>query len=293
MITLFYKKAIQDILANRLLNSISIITIALSILIVSAFTLFFINASDIMNAWKQGIRIMAYLQPNTSEGNLPDLKKKILGLYGVQDVRFISKQEALEQLKKQMKRQSSLLENLKENPLPDAFEVRMIASSHQVEKIEFLATQIESLPFIEDVEYGQAWLGRFNNIFNLFRLTGYAIGGLFFMAALFIVANTIRLVFYSRREEVEIMRLVGATDRFIKAPFYMEGLILGASGGILGLGALFVAFMVISLNVEQDLSLGLLNIRFFSPWALWGILLGSMFVGWLGCYLSLKQFLKI
>ncbi|MBW2200142.1 MAG: ABC transporter permease [Deltaproteobacteria bacterium] len=293
MITLFYKKAIQDILANRLLNSISIITIALSILIVSAFTLFFINASDIMNAWKQGIRIMAYLQPNASEGNLPDLKKKILGLYGVQDVRFISKQEALEQLKNQMKRQSSLLENLKENPLPDAFEVRMIASSHQVEKIEFLATQIESLPFIEDVEYGQAWLGRFNNIFNLFRLTGYAIGGLFLMAALFIVANTIRLVFYSRREEVEIMRLVGATDRFIKAPFYMEGLILGASGGILGLGALFVAFMVISLNVEQDLSLGLLNIRFFSPWALWGILLGSMFVGWLGCYLSLKQFLKI
>lgn len=293
MITLFYKKAIQDILANRLLNSISIITIALSILIVSAFSLFFINASDIMNAWKQGIRIMAYLKPNASEGNLPDLKKKILGLYGVQDVRFISKHEALEQLKNQMKRQSSLLENLKENPLPDAFEVRMIASSHQVEKIEFLATQIESLPFIEDVEYGQAWLGRFNNIFNLFRLTGYAIGGLFFMAALFIVANTIRLVFYSRREEVEIMRLVGATDRFIKAPFYMEGLILGASGGILGLGALFVAFMVISLNVEQDLSWGLLNIRFFSPWALWGILLGSMFVGWLGCYLSLKQFLKI
>ena len=293
MLTLFYKKAIQDIKANRLLNSISIITIALSILIVSAFTLFFINACDIMNAWKQGIRIMAYLEPNASEGNLPDLKKKILGLYGVQDVRFISKQEALEQLQNQMKRQSSLLENLKENPLPDAFEVRMIASSHQVEKIELLATQIESLPFIADVEYGQAWLGRFNNIFNLFRLTGYAIGGLFFMAAVFIVANTIRLVFYSRREEVEIMRLVGATDGFIKAPFYMEGLILGASGGILGLGALFVAFMVISLNVEQDLSLGLLNIRFFSPWALWGILLGSMFVGWLGCYLSLKQFLKI
>ena len=293
MLTLFYKKAIQDIKANRLLNSISIITIALSIIIVSTFTLFFINACDIMNAWKQGIRIMAYLKPNASEGNLPDLKKKILGLYGVQDVRFISKQEALEQLQNQMKRQSSLLENLKENPLPDAFEVRMIASSHQVEKIELLATQIESLPFIEDVEYGQAWLGRFNNIFNLFRLTGYAIGGLFFMAALFIVANTIRLVFYSRREEVEIMRLVGATDGFIKAPFYMEGLILGASGGILGLGALFVTFMVISSNVEQDLSLGLLNIRFFSPWALWGILLGSMFVGWLGCYLSLKQFLKI
>jgi cell division transport system permease protein len=292
MIALFYKKALQDIMANRLLNSISVITIALSILIVSAFTLFFINASDIMNAWKQGVRIMAYLKPDASAVNLSELKKKILGFYGVQDVRFISKQEALEQLRNQMQRQSSLLENLKHNPLPDAFEVRMIASSHQVEKIEILATQIESLPFVEDVEYGQAWLGRFNNIFNLFRLTGFAVGGLFCMAAVFIVANTIRLVFYSRREEVEIMRLVGATDGFIKAPFYMEGLILGAAGGILGLGTLFITFILISSNVEKDLSLGLFNIRFFSLWTLGGILLGSMFVGWLGCYLSLKQFLK-
>ena len=192
-----------------------------------------------------------------------------------------------------MKRQSSILMNIEENPLPDAFEVRMIASSQRLEDVEILAKQLESIPWVDEVEYGQKWLGRFTNILNLFRLTGYAMGGIFFMAAVFIVANTIRLALYSRREEVEIMRLVGATDSFIKAPFYLEGLIQGALGGIIGLAALFVAFKLISSNIEQGFSSNFFTIRFLSPEIFSSILLGSIFVGWLGCYLSLKQFSKV
>ncbi len=287
-----YKRAIQDILDHRFLNTVTIITIAISILIVSAFALFFVNANEIINSWKKGIRIMAYLKPDAPEIKIPELKRKIQHIGGIQDVRFISKNEAFQQLKKQMRRQSSLFENLKENPLPDAFEIRLIASFQNQEKVEMLATRLESLPQIDEVEYGQRWLGRFTNFFNLFRLTGYAMGGLFFMAALLIVANTIRLVLYSRREEIEIMRLVGATDSFIKAPFYIQGLIQGAFGGIIGLAALFITFMFISLSVKQGLSPGLFTIRFLSPSAFCGIILGSTFVGWIGCYLSLKQFLK-
>ena len=287
-----YKRAIQDILDHRFLNVVTIITIAISILIVSAFALFFVNANEIINSWKKGIRIMAYLKPDAPEIKIPELKQKIQHIGGIQDVRFISKKEAFQQLKKQMRRQSSLFENLKENPLPDAFEIRLIASFQNQEKVEMLATRLESLPQIDEVEYGQRWLGRFTNFFNLLRLTGYAMGGLFFMAALLIVANTIRLVLYSRREEIEIMRLVGATDSFIKAPFYIQGFIQGAFGGIIGLAALFVTFMFISLSVQQGLSPGLFTIRFLSPGAFCGIILGSTFVGWIGCYLSLKQFLK-
>ena len=289
---LYYKRAIQDILDHRFLNVVTIITIAISTLIVSAFALFFMNASDIMNSWKKGIRIMAYLQPDIPEKKTLEIKLKIKSMYGVQDDRFISKNEALQRLKKQMKRQSSLLENLKENPLPDAFEISMIQSSQNQDKVEKLATQLESIPQIEEVEYGQRWLGRFTNIFNLFRLTGCAMGVLFFMAAVYIVANTIRLVLYSRREEVEIMRLVGATERFIKAPFYIEGLIQGLLGGMIGLVVLFLTFMFISSNVGQGLSSGLFTIKFLSSLTFCGIILCSMFVGWLGCYLSLKQFPK-
>ncbi|NQT09674.1 MAG: ABC transporter permease [Desulfobacteraceae bacterium] len=288
----FFKRAFQDIRTNKFLNTVTIITIFLSILIVSALVLFFLNTNDYMNSWKKGIRIIAYLKPDIVEANLVDIKNKIQGLYGVAEAEFISKEEAMKRLREQMKRQSSLLDGLKENPLPDAFEIRLAGRSSNIENIENMAVQLESLPEIDDVEYGRKWIGRFVKLFDLFRLTGYAMSGIFFMAAVFIVVNTIRLVIYSRREEIEIMRLVGATDRFIKAPFYIEGIIQGALGGIIGLAVLFAAFLYIATNVEYGLSSGLLHVRFFSLRLSGTIILCSMLVGWLGCFISLRQFLK-
>ena len=289
---IYYKRAIKDILDHRFLSTVTIVTIAIAILIASAFALFFVNANAIVNSWKKGIRIMVYLEPNSSEIKIDDIKGKIESMKGVKNVRFISNKEALEQLKNQMKRQSSLLDDLQENPLPDAFEVRLTDDFQSQDKVETLADRLESLSQVNEVEYGQVWLGRFTNLLNLFRLTGYAMGTLFFVATVLIVANTIRLVLYSRREEVEIMRLVGATDGFIRAPFYIEGLIQGALGGIVGLAALFVLFVFISSNVDKGLTSSLFAIRFLSWEAFLGILICSMFVGWMGCFLSLKQFLK-
>ncbi|MGA8178604.1 MAG: permease-like cell division protein FtsX [Desulfobacterales bacterium] len=289
---IYCKRAIKDILEHRFLSVVTIVTISISILIASAFTLFFINANAVVNSWKKGIRIMVYLKPDTPEIKVTETKRNIQKMKGVEDVRFISNKDALQRLKNQMKRQSSLLDNLKENPLPDAFEIQLMESFQNQEKIEKLAARLESLKPVDEVEYGQVWLGRFTNILNLFRLTGFAMGSLFLLATVLIVANTIRLVLYSRQKEVEIMRLVGATDGFIKAPFYIEGLIQGALGGIVGLGALFILFVFISSNVGQELTSSFFTIRFLSWETILGIWVCSMFVGWIGCFVSLKQFLK-
>ena len=235
---------------------------------------------------------MAYLKPGLSNDGLKELTQTIQSLQDVDTVTFVSKQEALERLKNQMKHQSSLFANLTQNPLPDSIEIRMTATTESWQKIDDLAARVEALSQIEEVEYGQRWVGRFAQIISLFRLAGYAMGALFFMATIFIVANTIRLVLYSRREEVEIMRLVGATDNFIKIPFYFEGLIQGALGAIAGLTMLYIAFMFVSSNVEKGFFPGLFRFHFLSPTHLLAILMVSMLVGWLGCLISLKQFMK-
>ena len=290
--TLFFKRAIDDIVKNGFLNLVTVITISLSILITSAFILFFINTAEMINSWKRGLRIMAYLKPETSHTERDFLKQRIKILEGVQSTRFVPKDEALILLKSQMQHQASLFENLTENPLPDSFEIRMTAKLESWQRIASLAARIEAMTQVEEVEYGQQWIGRFIDIFNLFRLAGYAMGALFFTAAIFIVANTIRLVIYSRREEVEIMRLVGATDRFIKFPFYIVGLIQGALGAVIGTGLLYLLFSFMSVNVKPEFLPELLHMKFLPPALLCAILMGSMLVGWLGCYFSLKQFLK-
>jgi cell division transport system permease protein len=292
MITLFFKKALQDLLSNRFLNSVTIVTIGLSILIVSSFALFFINTNALLDFWRKGIRVLVYLEPQATEANRLDLRYQIQQLENVQEIHFISKETALKRLKDQMRNHSSLLENLKENPLPDAFEIRIIDASRDLKKVAALAEKITSLPQVEEVEYGQLWIAKFSHIINIFKFIGYAMGGLFLFATLFIIANTIRLVLYSRKEEIEIMRLVGSNDRFIKAPFYIEGLILSALGGVVGLGALFAAYQYVLSKFHSSFSLGLLEIKFLSIEQFFLFIGGSMLVGWIGCYLSLKQFLK-
>lgn len=288
----FFQKALQDILNNRFLNTVTVTTIALSVLIVSSFALFFYNANELLDTWKKGIRALVYLDPAADDANRLDLKYNIQKLAGVSEARFISRKEAMAQMKVQMGRQASLLEGLESNPLPDAFEVRLKPESQTMAEIERLSKAIEALPHIGKVEYGQQWIEKFISIINVFKFVGYTMGGLFLVATLFIVANTVRLVLYSRQEEIAIMRLVGATDKFIKTPFYIQGMALGGLGGMIGIAGLFIAFHFISEKFHSSLSAGLLDIHFLGLEMIAGFIAGSMFIGWVGCYVSLKQFLK-
>lgn len=289
---IYIQRAIRDILDNRFLNAVTMVTIALSVLIVSAFGLFFINAQDLFNAWKKGVRIMVYLEPDTSEAQRLDTRYRLQGIAGIQSIRFISKDEALMLMKERMPRQISLLDNLNVNPLPDGFEVTLVTASNSPENIEFLAQRIEGLSSVADVEYGRQWIERFANFFNLFKLAGYGLGSLFFMATVFITANTIRLVLYARREEIHIMRLVGATDNFVKVPFYLEGLLQGFWGSLVGLAILYAVFSTLGSQFEQTLSAEMVAVRFFSIGICAAIVAGGMLTGLLGCFFSLVQFLK-
>ena len=290
--SLFIRRAIKDILDNGFLTAIAVITIALSVLIAAAFALFFINAGDALNVWKKGIRMMIYLKEDTGEAARLDTKYRLQAIDGVHEAHFISRQEALHRLKNQMQHHSALLDNLKENPLPDAFEVILKDSENTGMHLRFLAERMSALPAVAEVEYGEQWIQRFINIINIFSLAGYAIGTLFFMATVFIVANTIRLVLYSRRDEIEIMRLVGATDRFIKIPFFLQGMIQGGAGTLIGLAALWGGFWTLSNHFAENLAMGLVSLRFFSIGACLTVIAGGILVGWLGCWISLKQFMR-
>lgn len=289
---LYVKKAVRDILDNGFLNAMTVFTIAMAVLVIGAFALFVQNTGMLMASWKTGVRIMAYLHPDTDPATLGDIQKRMAALYGVKKVDFVSKADALAQLREQMKGQSALLADLNENPLPDAFDVHLAETARDHEQVEALAGKLTAMPEVADVAYGQRWIGRFSQVIRLFTLMAYALGTLFFVAAVFFVANTIRLVIYSRRDEIEIMRLVGAEDRFIKMPFYIEGMLQGLMGGAIGIAALFVAFVAISVKAADTTLPAVVSLQFLPAAAFAVIVATAVAVGWLGCFLSLKQYLQ-
>jgi cell division transport system permease protein len=153
-----------------------------------------------------------------------------------------------------------------------------------------LAAEIKSIPEVDQIEYGQQWLERFSSIFDLFRLIGFGTGGIFVVAAVFIIANTIRLVIYTRRDELQIMRLVGAYESFIKIPFYLQGIIQAGVGALIGITILLVAFIYLVSSIEKGFLM--IDIYFLSLKTCMTIIVATMLLGMLGCFVSLIQFLK-
>jgi cell division transport system permease protein len=293
-ITSYVRRAIKDIRNNAFVSSVTIVTISFLVLMVASLILFLENADRFMEDWRKDIPIMAYLTPDIPDETIDRLLNKIKNVEGVKEVRFISSQQALDILKEHLDNQGSILDNLEGNPLPDAIEIITGDGSSDnalnFQQVEALAAEIKSISEVDQVEYGQEWLERFYSIFDLFRLIGFVIGGIFVVAAVFIIANTIRLVIYTRRDELQIMRLVGAYERFIKIPFYLQGIIQAGVGAIIGLTILLVGYKYLVSSIEKGFLM--IDVYFLSLKTCMIIVVATMLLGMLGCFVSLLQFLK-
>ncbi|MBC2714872.1 MAG: ABC transporter permease [Desulfobacteraceae bacterium] len=287
------RRALTDIVNNKFLHIVSIVTIALSVFIVSAFSLFFNNATDFLDAWRKGVRIIAYMSNNVAEPQRTELMETIRNSSGVAAIEFISKDDAYNDLKEKIGQQSSLLDGLDKNPLPDSLEITLADSCRKLEDIEELSQNIGGLPYVADVEYAQKWLHRFNGIYNLFKVTGLVLVSIFFIATLLIIANTIRLTMYSRREEIEIIRIIGADEEFIKYPLFFEAVAQGFLGGVAGILMLYLAFVLTVPNFAPETVFSFFEIRFISVKFSLAIVLCSMMIGWVGCFFSIRKFLKL
>jgi len=288
-----FRRAFTDFFRHKYLHGICVATIALSVFIISAFGLFLINAGEVMEGWQRGIRVIAYLGDRMPEPERTALMETIRQYPEVAGIDYISGEAAFEWLKKEIGRQSTLLNGLSENPLPDSIEIRLKDGIAGVGVVDALAAKVRALPKIAEVEYAQRWLHRFNGIYRLFKLTGLVLIGMIFTAMMMIVANTVRLILYSRGEEIKITRIIGADESFIKYPLYVEGLLLGFFGGAIGLLMLFGAYTATVPRLSPGGLLMFYQIRFIPADLTAMILMTSMLVGWLGCFFSIRKFLDI
>lgn len=290
----FLKKASQDIRRNILVNGVSISIIVFSLLIFSIFLLVLSNINRLTAHWEGKILVICYVQDGLATHEVENVRKNILDMKGVKSVKYVSKSDAALLFRRLFGKQKGVLEGLDLSILPASFEVHLEQQLHRGQGLEQLAKKMLQLRGIADIQYAREWITKLSTIVHLLRWGQWILGGILFLAISFIVSNTIKLTIYSRREEIEIMRLVGATSGHIQIPFLIEGLFQGASGAFLALGLLFLLYQVFLFQSGPSIKAYFGPVAFsFLPWSsVGGVISVGISLGVLGSYMSLARFLK-
>lgn len=272
----------------------SIATIAVSFVVVGIFLIITVNLGALVAEWKEQFQVTVFLEDGITAEQLGLLKKRIQSERAVRATSYTSKEEALLQFKRELRGKESLLEGLGENPIPASFQLRIHDAYQTPEALRQLAGSLGRLEGVEDVLYGQEWVDRAAGAIRILRLLGLAVGLALGMASLLIVSNTIRLTVYARAEEIEIMRLVGATKTHIRGPFLLEGLIQGGLGAGLALALLFGAYRVtlwqLQLTPGEVFGMGLGS--FLEPRLAAAMLAAGAALGAFGSLISVGRFLR-
>lgn len=279
---------------HAVVSGVTIGTVAIVFLVLGVFALVGHNLERLGDRLQSGWRLTVYLTNDASEEQIGAVRALLDESGLVARVTYVSSEEAIERLRARLGPRATLLDGLEQNPLPASLEARFKAESQTGRAASELAQAAVALPGVEQVQYGQAWLERFFSFTNLARMAGLVIGSLIVFATLLIVSNTIRLSVYARREELHILKLVGATDRFVKAPFYIEGVILGSLGAGLGMVGTRLLYSVAAAAVRIPLGPSdELALAFLPGVVVAVIVIGGAVLGLLGTLASLGRHLKI
>ncbi|OGP56275.1 MAG: hypothetical protein A2Y65_03990 [Deltaproteobacteria bacterium RBG_13_52_11] len=274
---------------------LSIGTIAISFFLFAAFLLLPLNFASFLEAWEKKVQIILYLKDGVEAKRILQLTGELQREEGIREVSYVSQRKAMESFERDLAGYGGVLKGLKEEVFPASFEIQMDERFRTPERIRALAARLGNIKEVEEVQYGGVWLERFSIFLYTLKWGLWILGGVLVVIIVSVTANTVRLTLYNKKSEIEILKLVGATDTFVKLPFYLEGGLqgfLGAAGSIL---LLLVLFHFFSLKVSPYVSLyfGQLRLSFLPPNMIGWILGIGVASGLLGGLLSLRKAARI
>ncbi len=290
----FISTTTKGIKSNLYLNVVTVITIAVAFLILNIFFIIYNNVNSVLGEWKGKIKIIAYLQDGLTEGDITSIENHIKGNIGIKNIKYYSKQEALNQFSEELKGQAGILSGVSADVLPAYLVITIKDSVLTNNTMDRLAASIKSIQGISDVQYGAQIAQKVSGILILVKMLGIGIGGFMLFAIFIIVSNTIRISIFSRKDEIEIMKLVGATNMFIEIPFMLEGMIQVLTGTGISIVLLYLVYRLFLYRLHSTLgSLFInMNVSFLSANAIITILICSALLGITGAIISTGKFIR-
>ena len=219
----FFQEAFTSLWRSRLVNAVSVGTIAVSLFVLGAFLTVAGNLGDVVSRWTEKIQIIVYLEDGIEDRVQQSLENRLREDPAVESVDLVDREQALERFRELFRDLSSLPDDLGENPFPASLEVNLRASHQSPAEVERLAGDFAEVPGVQEIQYDLLWIERLATGVRLLRGVGAFLGGILVLAGVFTISNVIRLTVYAREDELDIMRLVGATRAYVKGPFVVGG----------------------------------------------------------------------
>jgi cell division transport system permease protein len=286
------RRAAVNLWRAPLPSLVSVLTISLSLFIGVSFVLGVFAARSLLTSWGAQASVTLYLDKATTDAQARQLVYQVRAQSPEVEVAYVDRALALRRLRGDLGELAGALDGLTQNPLPPSLEVTPTASLSPA-GVRVLAAQLGQLPWVSEVDYGREWLDKLEALARGLRVFGA--GALFTVlgAALLVVANTIRLAVYARRDEIEIMKLVGATDGYVRAPFLLEGALQGLIGAALALGAIVAVQRWLLPRASQAFAFASGMVApHLSPAHGAGLLGVGALVGLLGSWIAVARFLR-
>ena len=271
----------------------TLLTVSLSVLIFAFFYLIYANMLTLGDKLGDDLSLIVYLEEEPGPELQQQLRNKILTFDEVEEIRFISRAEAYDRFAKQLGQNQDVLNDMPKDFLPPSIEVIPMKNLRSLNQVKLFSTYLSRLPGTLKVQYGQDWVERFYYFTKLLSIIVLLSGTLLILTTIFMVAYTIRLTIHGRQAELELLKLVGATNNYIRTPFLLEGLLQGAIGSFLGIFSLYMLFQWIKLRFSGPSFLNLFEFSFFAPEVSFTIITVSILLCTLGSYSTMQKFLRI
>jgi cell division transport system permease protein len=279
-----FEEAFASLWRGRQAGLLSTLTIALALFVLGGFFVVTANLERLGDEWSNAAELSVYLKDDISPAERGTLESALAPGDLIAAHEYVSKSDALSRFKQTFGDLAASVDGAGGNPLPASLEVRLRPGPGVSAGVDALGARLRTMPGVADVRYDRQWLTRVLSAINVIRGVGLVLGSVLAIAAALTVANVVRLALYARREELDIMNLVGAPQAYVRGPFVMEGVLQGGIGALLALAALAIAFFAIRARYLLPLAsaLNVSSIHFLPAELCVLLVAGGMAVGCLG-----------
>ncbi|MDD8014548.1 MAG: permease-like cell division protein FtsX [Acidobacteriota bacterium] len=279
----------------RVRNIFSVTIICLSFLFLGIFLALSNNLRQTAENLSSNMVMTFFLEKGLTESEVGQMEAQLRQSHHVADIQYISTEKALERFRQNFPELRSILDNLKANPFPASLEAKLAKESSSSPDVLAFIQAARGIKGIEDVQFNRDWIEKMQSLSRLAKAVGFFLGGILILASFFIISNVIKLNVFARKNEIEILRLVGATNLFIRIPFILEGIVLGILGSALSLALLFLVIKAFPLYLGSSLGAlqQLLSLRILTGGQSLWLVAGGAAIGILGSVTSVSRFLKV